>query len=243
MKIQELHRFLLGAVTLTLIGCGDHQAESPLADCPTVGREYSPVALLECANRFISLGPDKAYQILRTESIDNLLPPPSIRDTEQGRTCKFSVNNRKQREDEGRIVLLAAVLYRPDLKGFVMPTFGMPEFEGVPGPSNTTLSVPDASILVFQDEIPFLTVSGFSMAGCPEYSLQFLNVCRKTGDFRKSTYNIPTRREAAEALNKLCERRSWKRTNFFEDQVVRIPETRPGREPVHAGVAKLRPDE
>ena len=188
------------------VGCSGRNHATPIDASPTIGSSYSPVSLLNCANELIKAGPDKAYAILKAES-------------EKG--PQEYTDSLKHQDKEGKIVLLAAVLYRPESKMTVLPKFGMPNFGGT-----MTIVAPSANILVFQDDIPFLTVSGFLLAGLPQSSLSFLDSCRQAGEFRKSLYHIPNRQQATDALNTLCRSNNWPLTQFFQDQVDRITETK-----------------
>lgn len=154
--------------------------------CPTItGNDYSPSALLQSANKLLSLGDAKAYRVLRSCASWKGYDLPS---------------------DE-RVILLCRMLYVPRRGAYLRPPrLGVPVY--LPQESMPHEKWPHFP-LVFSEGIPFLLIDGYAVYGIPESSRKYLEYCRENGIFRRTLFNIPTEGETLCAIQTLVHSERW----------------------------------
>lgn len=164
-------------------------AQSPtIRTCPTItGGDYTPSALLECANRLIQLGPQRAYQVLRSsasDSDDEITP------------------------NDERVALLCRVLYcSAKAEPLRPPNFGRPFMPERSMPNSDWQSFP----LEFSDGVPFLLVGHYRQLGLiTESGRDYLDYCYNNGVFRTNLFMIPDKYQALNALGSLLSSDKWK---------------------------------
>jgi beta-lactamase regulating signal transducer with metallopeptidase domain len=160
-----------------------------LGSCPSIsGGDYSPGRAVRAANAIIAMGEKKAYEFLKSQA--------------RIRSGRFTAE---------RIAVLCTLLYRTTaIKPLRAPRFGGPN---IPYRSMSSTDWPTLPLTLSRG-VPFLMVSGYSLAGHAEPAAAYLEYCKKNGRFKMVPYKAPTEGDAEKAMAELFASPRWKRIRW-----------------------------
>lgn len=172
---------------LLSIVTGDSQTLNLTQDQLTT-ETYNPAAILRTANKLISSGDEITYQSLLTYSKSSEVDPWGERDNYVTWLCLLVYNPRPHHV-------------------FKVPVFGAPDFPtGAENFSSTWPKFP----LAFERDIPFLLVSGYTLAGLAWPGSYYVEDCHKNGVLRAKLYRVPSKKDAEAALKEFLTSPHWK---------------------------------
>lgn len=154
----------------------------PLEGCPALVGQYTPRAMALCANRFITMGEERAFSTL------------------------IRVANRSPHDL--RLYMIACALYDSKVgKPLRLPGLGITLY-GFQGSNQDDW--PNLPLYISQDVL-FCAPFRISLAGVGESGREYLVYRRATGTFHLSLYKVATEAAEKEALRALHSSGRWKK--------------------------------
>ena len=145
--------------------------------------------MLQCANRLIVSGEKAVVERLSY----------AARTYDQG--------GQQQSELDLKVALLCKLIYTSDHKPPLRPpAFGAPT--NLPYHSMPITKWPYFP-LAMSNEVPFLLISGYELAGHPEGVYDYLLYCKENGIFRTTLFKIPSDQDVKQALQGLIRSERW----------------------------------
>lgn len=152
-----------------------------LKDLPDIGREFKLAPYIRAAAALQEMGKEKA--------------------------CGKLVDLAKTDDENGQVAILCRLLFsKKGKKPFRSPLLGDPICIG--GTSEGDWPLIPIGII---DDVPFLVVINYNVAGFPEPSLHYLNHCLKNCEWTKIRFDQINDKIIERALKKLLTSRKWKR--------------------------------
>jgi hypothetical protein len=121
-------------------------------------------------------------------------------------------------DDKGQVAILCRLLFSKKEKiPFRGPGFGAPNYLGGTGEAEWPL-LP----IELVDDVPFMVVYSYNLAGTPESSTEYLRFCLQTCEWSHTQFGKVTEKSIERALPKLLGSGKWKRPlSEFERQYLR----------------------
>jgi hypothetical protein len=156
-------------------------AQLPLPDSGKKGYRVDPY--ITAAGKLKAVGKDEAVKLLRAAAVKDSVSPPDP------------------------VIHLCRMLFTPKKGGeFRRPGLDLPECLG--GSNGKAWALEPIEIV---DGVPFLIVSGYTLGGVPEPTVDYVDYCSKKCEWGSSEYRAKSDAEKKAALEKLLSSKKWKR--------------------------------